>query len=231
MATRELSEVSVPRVTIAASAATATRERAAVGATGSDWDRYVQAVREHWVLVLSITLVGTLLGVAAAGRVEPQYAARSVIWIENSEADAVGRAGSGRLLDATSWMELLTAGAVLDSVVRPLRLYLTPASPADAARLANFHVGAQVAAGSYEFVVDRDGTHYTLHRGDVVVERGVVGDSVGRPLGFVWAPPRGALTDGSRTSFTVEAPVDAVARLARGLRGSVDAGASFLRLE
>jgi succinoglycan biosynthesis transport protein ExoP len=230
---RELIEAPLRRVTIATREETADpRERLSATPPTSDWDAYVRAVANNRLLVIGITLLGTLLGIVAARRIEPQYAARAVLWIETRGAGVAGDVtGSGRLLEAPSWMDLLTSNAVLDSVVRSQRLYVTPASFGDALALREFEVTDAVRPGSYTFTPDPRGGRYTLADDEGVVERGTLGGPVGATLGFRWTPSAEAHARGLPIRFSVTAPHEATGRLAKEIKGNVDAGASFLRLE
>ena len=59
--------------------------------------------------------------------------------------------------------------------------------------------------------IDAKGRHFTLSRktDGPVVDTGTVGDSIGRPVGFRWAPPPQLLTPGRVMAFNVITPRDA----------------------
>jgi succinoglycan biosynthesis transport protein ExoP len=197
----------------------------------SDWARYVSAVRDYRWIVLVVTLLGTVAGVFAAGQMRPQYVSSAVLWVERTDAGAAARGAPGAwTLESSSWSDLLRSNAVLDSVVRGLRLYLTPRSPTDLRALTSFDVGDAVVAGSYAIEPSGNGARYTLYRGDAVVERGGVGDSVGRAMGFRWAPRAADVASGERVEFTVASPADVAVDLARRLEIDVDATSTFLKI-
>jgi capsular exopolysaccharide synthesis family protein len=196
----------------------------------SDLLGYFVSLREHRWLVLVLVLLGTAAGMWGAGRLRPQYATTSVLWLERGEAAGARGAGSAAFSTMPAgWTGLLTSNAVLDTIVREQRLYLR-ATPETIRPMQGFDVAPSVLPGTYALTVDRAGANYTLRRENTVLERGVVGDSVGRRFGFRWAPPAEALRGGARMDFTVDAPADVVGALARRLRVEHDPGSSVLRL-
>lgn len=204
----------------------------------SDWQQYVAAVVRHRWIVLAVTVLGTTAGVVATRFLDPYYTAKAILWIEPGN-DRGGRGAgevitSDELMEAPGWVELVTANAVLDSVVLGLRLYLQPTSPLDATALSTFQIDqpAAVHPGRYRLTVDRGGLQYDLTLADgPLVERGRVGDPIGSNLGFRWTPPPGALTPGRTVQFAITAPYDAGQQLAKGLKAHLDPGGTFLRLQ
>ena len=200
----------------------------------SDWQRMLAAaMRRRWLVIL-VTLAGTAAGVIGSRFLDPRFAARAVLWIE-AAGRAPGRDGGSivdeALVQTPSWGELVTSGAVLEDVVRELRLYVTPKSPADAPVFAGFGLGKMVRPGRYELVVDRGARYELLDQNGALVERGAVGDSVGRSVGFSWAPSSSMLLEGRRITFNVSSPYEATQGLVKALRLKQDPGGSFLRIE
>ncbi len=200
--------------------------------TQGEWQRYAEVVRHHWWPVLAVTLLGTLGGIYASRFVRPQFEARSVLWVEASDADAVGVVtGADPGVDVASMVSLLTSNSVLDSAVRSQQLYLVPQSPVGGALFRQFGVAESVVAGEYVLSVTADGARYALTSGEGdVVERGAVGDSIGRALGFRWAPPPMLLAAGATAAFDIRPPYDVTASLAKELRITPEPGARFVRL-
>src|SRR6266566_5227442 len=130
-------------------------------------------------------------------------------------------------------MDLLQSYAVLDDVVRGLRLYVVPVEPADSVVLRGFGIKDPVLPGLYRLEVDSQAKRFTLTaRGrEGVVQEGAVGDSVGADIGFAWVPPAGALTANRRVEFVVTAPYEATGKLAKQLKVSADLDGNFLRME
>jgi capsular exopolysaccharide synthesis family protein len=201
----------------------------------AEWQRYLAAaVRFKWV-VLGVTLACTALGVLAAILVKPTYVARATVWVQvpiRPTRDE-GPIWSGQLPISSGWMDLLQSYAVLDDVVRGLRLYVAPVEPGDSDVLRSFRIQDVVLPGTYRLEVDPQGQKFTLtaHGRDGVVQEGAVGDSVGPAIGFVWVPAASALTAGRRVDFTVTAPYEATGRLAKQLKVSADLDGNFLRME
>lgn len=198
----------------------------------SDWQLYVLSLRQHRRAVLAVTLLCAAGGVLAATRMPPQYEVGAVLWMERGDPTAVTREAPGAWnFEASSWSDLLTSHTVLDSVVRGLRLYLSPRDAESARVTTGLQVASTVHAGEYALEVDGAKRRFTLLRDDVAIERGSVGQPVGRVAGLEWHPDSSALRAGSRIAFRVDAPSDVVARLARRVDIGVDAGSNFLRLQ
>src|SRR5258706_541005 len=179
----------------------------------AEWQRYpAAALRFKWV-VLGVTLAFTALGVLAAVLVKPTYVARATVWVQVPIRPArdEGPIWSGQLPISSGWMDLLQSYAVLDDVVRGLRLYVAPVEPGDSDVLRGFGIKDAVLPGAYRLDVDPQGQKFTLtaHGRDGVVQEGSVGDSVGAAIGFVWVPPAGALTAGGRGEIYVTGPARA----------------------
>lgn len=201
----------------------------------SDFQRYFNSVMRHKWLVLGITLVGTVIGLVATRFLDPRYSAKSILWVDV----AVGRdrgvqstdPGSPTL-DSRGWVELVTANAVLDTVVKQRRLFLHPETPADSAALSTFDIADKVAPGTYSVIVDKAGRAFRLELDDgTVVQRGRVGQPIGESVGFQWTPTTAQLKPGSTIKFSVSAIQDASANLAQDIKSRLDPAGNFLRLQ
>src|SRR2546427_4307541 len=201
----------------------------------SEWQHYLAAaLRFKWV-VLGVTVGFTALGVLGALMIKPTYVARATVWVQVPirPAKDEGPIWSGQLPISSGWMDLLQSYAVLDDVVRGLRLYVAPVEPADSDVLRGFGIKDPVLPGMYRLEVDSQAKRFTLTaRGrEGVVQEGAVGDSVGADIGFAWVPPAGALTASRRVDFVVTAPYEATGKLAKQLKVSADLDGNFLRME
>src|SRR5690348_10242758 len=140
------------------------------------WWRYWAAVRRFKWLVLGTTAGATLLGVVGGLRVRPTYAAQATIWVQvpNRPARNEGPIWQGQLPISSGWMDLLQSYAVLDDVVRGLRLYVAPVEPADSDVLRGFGIKDPVLPGTYRLEVDSQGKRFTLtaHGRDGIVQQG-----------------------------------------------------------
>ena len=197
----------------------------------SDWWRYRRAIMRYKWTVIGVTLAGTLAGFVATRYLDSRYAAKTTLWIESTDRDR-GPAADEHLLGAPGWVELVTSSVVLDSVVRSLRLYLVPGSPADAAALATFAAKEDVRPGEYRLVVDGAGRRFRLTSVDGQVSRqGALGDSIAPDLGFAWVVTPGTIAAGRTVEFTLRAPYDASQGLANDLRVRADVAGNFLRIQ
>jgi len=197
----------------------------------SDWQRYFNSIFRHKWLVLTVTLLGTLAGIIGTRFLDPRYTAKSILWVDV----AVGRdrgVQSQQLLDSRGWVELVTSNAVLDTVVKQRRLFVTPGASADSAALVTFDVGEKVIPGNYHLIVDKAGRAWRLELEDgTVMQRGRVGQPVGDNAGFTWTPTAAMLKPGTTITFTVRAVPDASASLARNIKARLDPAGNFLRLQ
>ena len=198
---------------------------------GLQWGRYTSALRRYKWLMLAVVVVGSGLSILATRFLEPVYVATATIFIE-SPPDNAGPIRAGELLRSTGWVDLLATGAVLDSVATSQRLYLTPAQHRDSLVFKDFLIGPQLQAGSYELGVDAAGRRWNLsRRGGIQVDAGVVGDSIGRQLGFKWAPSAAVLGRGNTFAFSVVTPREAGIQIAKSLHTQIsEQQANFLRL-
>ncbi len=209
-------------------------------ASGGDWRRYVAAVFRYKWLVLLITAVGIAGGLAGSRLLKPKYTAQATIWVQSpptrggasSQAQQQGPIRPQELLQQTGWLDLMRSFQVLDDVVRQMHLYVSVKAVRDSAVFRDFDLAQRFLPGSYDLKVSNDGATYELHtRAGVLVERGAVGDSIGRPVGFRWLPPRGTLVPDRDVEFTVSTPRDEALELASGLSTSVDESGSFITVQ
>src|SRR5437773_4846956 len=206
--------------------------------SGPDWRRIWSALlRFKWVVLLMV-LVGLGGAVAATRVMRPVYRAQANVWVDvpgrrgEGASDTRGPIRQGALLDADDWVELMRSYIVLDQVVRDLRLYLTLKRPADRESFADFSVNDQFRPGNYRLSISADGRAYTLSSADGVdLERGTVGDSIGRRLGFRWLPAPGTLPSGGTVDFSLMTPRDAALALGEQLDVRMDFNGNFLAVE
>lgn len=202
----------------------------ATPAPASDWHRYVVAVGRHKWIVLAITLVGTLAGVLATRLLDPRYAARATLWIEVAGRERDPGAEDGLVL-TPSWSTLVTSQAVLEPVVRDLRLFVRPDVPNDRAALATLELRGAPVPGHYRWVAGANGQAELRRDGGTGIERASPGDTVGASAGFAWIPPADAFTPGREIAFTLLSPYEAARQLAGALDIRPDPGGSFVTLE
>lgn len=197
------------------------------------WHRYIAALKRFKWLMAGLVVVGTLAGFAATRLTSPRYDVHATIWISTESASnrTTGPIRADELLSGASWPQLLSSFTVLDPVSRDVQLYLRPADAGDSALFRGFSLGEQFTRGEYELVVTGDGTRYTLSRaGEAPVETGAVGDSIGKAVGFRWAPAADLFGSGRTVRFAVTAPRDASVALRQRLQANLPHESNLLRL-
>jgi capsular exopolysaccharide synthesis family protein len=187
------------------------------------WTRYLSALRRNKWLMLVVVLLGAGTGFLLTRRLTPEYEVHATLWIShNTNTPVPGRAEpirAGEQMRQTSWPDLVTSFAILESVVRRMSLNVIPARPADTAVLASFTTDEQFRPGTYELRVDESGWQYQLLDEDgAELQAGVLGDSIGRPLGFRWRPTPTTLGPGRAVEFTVVTPREAALALRRNVK-------------
>lgn len=204
---------------------------------GVDLRRYVAALLRYKWLVAGVTVVLTAAGLVASRFVKPQYVARATIWVQAPSSKGGSNQSQGpiqpqELLQQSGWINLLRSFRVLDEVVRDMRLYVSSNAPEESALFASFGLRQRFATGRYTLSIAKDGQTYQLSdAAGSVVDRGAVGDSIGRSLGFLWAPKRGAIAPGRDVDFSVVTPRDAAVALGQDLSTSVDQTGSFIKVQ
>ncbi len=184
--------------------------------SGIPWDRYLAALKRRRALVAGIVVAAVALGFVATRFFRPTYEVHSTIWLANSGGPARSNElpRNERLLAAPAWGEVLRSYTVLDPVVDAMSLFVAPKNAGDSAVVDGFHSTPTVSAGKYRLEVSADGRSYILKdKDDKAVDRGAVGDSIGRALGFRWAPAAATLGRDRTIEFTVVNPRQAAIKL------------------
>jgi capsular exopolysaccharide synthesis family protein len=141
----------------------------------------------------------------------PEYQVQSTVWISNERAGERGAPiRAGEVLRETSWPDLLTSFAILDKVVRTMSLNLQLARPADSAAFVGFGTDERFRSGTYQLKMAESGWQYKLLDGEgTELQAGILGDSIGRKLGFLWKPSPALMSRGRTMEFTVVTPREA----------------------
>jgi len=204
---------------------------------GVDWRRLGSVVLRFKWLIAAVTLASAAAGVVASRFVKPQYSAQATVWIDESDRRSYGAPDRGPIrpgqtFEAEAWVALLRSYSVLDSVARSERLYLGFGAPGDSTVGRGFDLAERFRPGAYELRIDGGGTGYVLSTADgTELQHGTVGDSIGVPLGFRWAPPAGSLGANRRVQFSVSSPRDAARRLDEALDAHIDEEGNFLTVQ
>ena len=185
--------------------------------------RYWAAIKRFWWLVAGITALGTVAGVIASRSVQPTYEAHGVVWISSTGTNpaTIGPVRAPDIFLPGSWVGLIKSFKVVDRVVAQLHLWYTPKVAADSVVLSGLMPTGSTVAGDYTLTIDPTGTQYTLSefvRG--VVEHGLLGDSIGRTVGFAWQPPAQRFHPRQTVGFWVKQP----RAVAAGLVSQIEVG-------
>ena len=194
------------------------------------WARYGDALKRHALLILLIGIAGSFLGLIAARRIQPIYDAQSTVWIASGYSQQSGPIRPQQLLPSASWVELLRSYSIVEPVVRKLRLNVHHAVAADSALFSNFESLPSLRPGVYVLKTDRSG-RYTLETAkDLALEQGLVGDSIGRKVGFGWAPDASLLKPGRVVNFSISTPRTTAIGLLGSVRTSMPEDGQFLTI-
>jgi capsular exopolysaccharide synthesis family protein len=197
---------------------------------GVPWGRYIDALKRHSLLILAIVVAGSFLGVLAARRVQPVYDVQSTVWIASGSPQQSGPIRPQQLLPATSWIELLRSFSIIDPVVRNLRLNVGYTLPADSNFFVGFESLPSLRPGAYLLKTEPGGRYALSSAKGILLERGVAGDSIGRNVGFGWAPDARLFTPGRVLAFSVSTPRNASLGLLSTLRSSLPDDGQFLTI-
>src|SRR5687767_9918672 len=182
------------------------------GEGGVPWSRYIAALRRYKWVILAVIVIGTALGVAATRLLKPIYEVHATIWISDAEtrygrSEERGPIRADELVNPTAWIELFKSFAVLDSVVTKMSLFKVLDDPRDSGAFTGFELGERFRPGSYALTADASGQRYVLATEDgLEIERGTIGDSVGRRVGFRWTPTAESLERGGTIRFRIVNP-------------------------
>lgn len=182
--------------------------------------RIVAALRRFAWLIVLVTVVGSALSVLATRFLQPKYEVTAILYLQNTSPTPNGPIQAPQILQEQNWVELNKTFAVLDPVVREMKLYLIPGKGTPADFFEGFELAPRFTPGSYQLTVNETGTRYSLRLkgGPAELASGAVTDSVGRVAGFLWQPGAQKLTRGLQVDFTIQSPRDA----AVALRGDLD---------
>ncbi|MBC7897242.1 MAG: polysaccharide biosynthesis tyrosine autokinase, partial [Cytophagaceae bacterium] len=135
------------------------------------------------------------------------------------------------------WTDLIRSFVILDPVVSELALYVTPASDRDTLTFRTLLPTDSLVPGQYRLKLSANKSRYELiqlaeQRGEVerVVERGAVGDSIGRKVGFAWAPPPALFRRADEYDFEVITPREAAVTLQGELAVGLPQNSNLMRL-
>lgn len=207
----------------------------AAQAGGINVGRYFAAIRRYKWLIAVIVLVGTIGAIAATRVIKPTYAVDTTIVVSESP-DPKGPIAPGVMLKEAAWKELLLSFAILDPVARQTGRYLTPKNEADSVVFRGFEPTSDLQAGNYILRVNQATKRYDLvvvrGRTEASVETGAVGDSIGRTVGFAWAPTAETLAARpGDVKFEVRTPREAATDLRNNLSIYLPPDSRFIKMQ
>lgn len=206
-------------------------EGASPRSNGVNLSRYVSALyRFKWLIILA-TIIGAAGGYSATKFLVPEYVVQATVVLGQGGGSTRGAIQGSELLQRSGWTDLLTSYIVADPVVNELGLFVQPTDAKDSVVFQNFRVGSTLRAGDYTLTVGEKAWGLTM-KPAFEVEKGAVGDSIGRAVGFLWQPTAQELSGRSKIEFRVQTPREASRELISGLRMiTTDNSSSFLKLE
>ncbi len=218
----------VPALPPAMSAPSATP--LAAGEPGIPWARYRSAIWRYKWLVVVCTVVGAGISVFVNKRLRPTYDVHATLWLSDSRKSG-DAARNLELVNNSSWVDLLRSYAILERVARRAGLEVAPRLPEDRAIFAGFAPREAMRTGSFVLHISDAGDRFTLRTlNGLPLDSGAVGDSIGRKLGFAWAPAKALLMPSSDHAFIVQTLRDAANDISARLTTVQPEGTSFIRL-
>jgi len=177
--------------------------------------RLISALFRYKWLIVTIAVLGAVAGYGVTRLLKKQYTVHATIWIATDDASnrASGPIRSGELFPTSSWPAVLASFKILDNVTQRLQLYVTPANAQDAPLFNSFGIAPGYRTGTFTVRRETGSRTYELLSDGRTVEKGVIGDSIGRRLGFRWAPTEAQIGSGREVTFSVTTPRDASVRL------------------
>ncbi|HLG05566.1 MAG TPA: polysaccharide biosynthesis tyrosine autokinase [Gemmatimonadales bacterium] len=176
--------------------------------------RILAALRRFAALIVLVTVAGSVISVLATRFLKPKYVVSSRLHLQNIGSNESGPIQAPEVFSSYNWVELAKTFAVLDPVVRSLKLYLHPGKASPSGLFDGFELAPRFTPGEYQLTVDTAGQRYSLRlKEGVELTSGLVTDSVGRQAGFLWVPGPAKLPRNLKASFQVMTPRDAAADL------------------
>lgn len=200
---------------------------------GVNWARIVSALVRYKWLILAISGLGLGAGVLSTRFITPEYQVGATIFITDGGAQTQDRNGPIRassLLQSAGWVELLRSFAVVDPVVRRLKLYVIPKNGRDVPLFDSLYLAPKYRPGHYALELDHSTKQYRIKSGDVLLESGSIDDSIGRRIGVQWHPSAAQLASRQTVEFDLITPREASLVLNNRLLASLPDQSNFLRL-
>jgi polysaccharide biosynthesis transport protein len=203
------------------------------GGGGAKLRRYWAAIKRFRWLIIILAALGTAAGVVATRYIDPVFEARGALWIAD-----VGTGGNNNgayrppeLLPNGSWVQLIRSFAVVDRVVADQRLWVKGKTWRDSVALQGIQPTPRTLPGDYTLWSDSTKGTYSLAEAQKgIFERGRLGDSVGKSVGFAWVPTVASLQGNQQVRFTVVQPRSVGVGLIQRLDVAMQDNSNFLTL-
>jgi capsular exopolysaccharide synthesis family protein len=199
------------------------------------WHRYISALNRFKWLILAVVAGGSACAIVATQLMTPAYEAHATLWIQPEQrgggTNSNGPIGAGELLATASWVDLFKSVRVTEPVIRKLRMFVHH-DPIDRDAFEQFQIGESYTPGQFVMTIDPRARKYALATNSgAIVERGVLGDSIGRKMGWRWQPSAASLTKPVRKiRFTVASLSDASESLNKATTVFLPENSNFIRL-
>lgn len=202
---------------------------------GISLTRCVHAIWRYKWLIMALALLTAALGYVATRFMRPAYEVQATIWISRAAPTTEERSGPIRaeeLLAPASWVELFRSYTIVDSVVQKQSLYLTPLQATDSTLFRGVTTAARLAPNDYVIEVSDTGHQYRIvrTRDKIVVERGELGDSVGRSIGLRWQPSATSFRAKQEVAFRLTTPRQASIALLDKLQANLRQNSMFMNV-
>ena len=199
---------------------------------GAKLRRYWAAIKRFRWLIIILVALGTIAGVVATRFIDPVYEARGALWIADvGTGNGGGAYRPPELLPNGSWLQLIQSFAVVDKVVAEERLWVKGKTWRDSVALAGIAPTPRTIPGDYTLWSDSAKGTYSLQEAQKgIFEHGRLGDSVGKSVGFSWAPTAASLQGDNAVRFTVTQPRSVGVGLIGRLDVAMQENSNFLTL-
>jgi polysaccharide biosynthesis transport protein len=195
------------------------------------YQRYLAAISRFKWLVLGMVILGLIAGYVATRYVKPEYEVQGKVTLRDPTAQILG---NERQRSNESFVQSFRSFYLSDSVTRSLKLYLKPKREADASYFRDFTLADRFVPGLYELTTDAKKEKYVLRvsrKGDSrELERGAVGDSIGRTSGLRWRPGRDILPAKASIEFEIKTPREASIDLQKKLRADAPLNTDIMNI-
>ena len=205
-------------------------------ALGNALHRTLSALKRYKWLILATTLFGAAIGFVLSKTIKPKYQVNASVWVRENSRQTGPIQPPGLVSANLSWVDLVSSQAVLDSVVVRLALFAQPHNMRDTVVVRSMQPTDTLVPGAYELTTK--GATYSLARvesprGEAVnipVERGAVGDSVGRAIGIAWHPNWTLIARDRPLRFDLVVPREASVDIQRRLIPVLPEQTNFMRM-